>query len=223
MELYLSLALAALVMLVLTLLERVHGKAKTDWFINLQSWAISLGTGFLMLPLFGNWQGVSLLDGAQLPFWLGVVLFLFVRDLGEYLFHRAQHRIPWLWAMHSLHHSDPEMSALTTNRHFWGDQLLKSVTIWTAASMVVAPTAAILAAYNLFSLWNYLVHARLPIDFGRWSWVINTPAYHRRHHSLLPEHYDSNFAGLFPRQTSGICWCGRCDLPGVSKHPAQFL
>ena len=46
----------------------------------------------------------------------------------------ASHRIPALWAMHSLHHSDPEMTALTTNRHFWGDQLIKALTIWSAMS-----------------------------------------------------------------------------------------
>ncbi len=103
-----------------------------------------------------------------------------------------------LWAMHSLHHSDPEMSALTTNRHFWGDQLLKSVTVWLLSAMIIAPTPLLVVAYNLFSLWNLFVHSRLEVNLGRWSWLINSPAYHRRHHSSLPEHYDGNFAALFP-------------------------
>jgi sterol desaturase/sphingolipid hydroxylase (fatty acid hydroxylase superfamily) len=28
--------------------------------------------------------------------------------------------------------------------------------------------------------------------------VLNCPAYHRRHHSRLTEHYNTNFAALFP-------------------------
>jgi len=47
-------------------------------------------------------------------------------------------------------------------------------------------------------LWNYLSHSRVPLNFGRWSWLLNSPAYHRRHHSSLPEHYDSNFAAILP-------------------------
>jgi sterol desaturase/sphingolipid hydroxylase (fatty acid hydroxylase superfamily) len=90
------------------------------------------------------------------------------------------------------------MSALTTNRHFWGDQLIKAVTIWPLAAAVVAPTPAMIALFNLLALWNFVVHARLPFGFGRLSWLLNSPAYHRRHHSRLPEHYNSNFAALFP-------------------------
>ena len=187
-----------LVTAALLLAERWHGAPRTDWLRNIQSWGLQLAVMFTLMPLFHAWDGVALFDAAKLPFWAGLLIFVFVKDLGEYLFHRAQHRIPALWAMHSLHHSDPEMAVLTTQRHFWGDQLLKQVTIWSAALMVIKPTEAMVFAYGMISLINLLTHSDLPIDLGRWSWLINSPAYHRRHHSLLPEHYDSNFAALFP-------------------------
>ncbi|OYX16779.1 MAG: hypothetical protein B7Z07_02035 [Sphingomonadales bacterium 32-67-7] len=119
-------------------------------------------------------------------------------DLGEYLFHRAQHASPLLWRMHSLHHSDHDMNATTTNRHFWGDSLLKALTIWPLAALIVAPTPTASAIYVALSLWNYFSHSAIDVNFGRWSWLINSPAYHRRHHSIRPEHYGSNFAALFP-------------------------
>jgi sterol desaturase/sphingolipid hydroxylase (fatty acid hydroxylase superfamily) len=100
--------------------------------------------------------------------------------------------------MHALHHSDPNMSALTTTRQFWGDQVIKALTIWPLAALVIAPTPAMVALFNLISLWNFAVHARLPLSFGPLSWLLNCPAYHRRHHSSLPEHYNSNFAALLP-------------------------
>jgi sterol desaturase/sphingolipid hydroxylase (fatty acid hydroxylase superfamily) len=198
MELFLAYLPQFALVAALTLIEQWRNPARSDWWINLQAWVISLLVGLTILPLFRPGGLPSLLDGAALPFWIGFPIFFVASDLGEYLFHRAQHRIPFMWAMHSLHHSDPEMSALTTQRHFWADQLLKGLTIWAAAGMVVAPTPAILAAAVLVNMWHFVVHSRLRIDLGRWSWLVNAPAYHRRHHSVLPEHHDSNFAAFFP-------------------------
>lgn len=195
---YLSLAISLVIVLVFAWFERRAGGQNRDWLINLQAWLLNIVVGLTISALITTWESPTLLRGEDLPLWLGIPLFILVQDLGEYLFHRAQHRIPFMWAMHSLHHSDPEMSALTTTRHFWADRLFKIVTVWSLAAMVITPTAEALVAYFVISFWNYVAHANLPIDFGRWSWVINSPAYHRRHHSLLPEHYGSNFAALFP-------------------------
>lgn len=185
-------------MLGLTLAERLRGRASADALRNLQAWALSLGVAFTLLPLLASWRGAVLLDARAMPFWLALLVFTVVRDAGEFAFHVAQHKVPALWAMHSLHHSDPEMCALTANRHFWGDQLIKQVTVWTLPALIITPTAQVFGAYALISVYHYFVHANLRVDFGRWSWLLNSPAYHRRHHSSLPEHYDSNFAALFP-------------------------
>ena len=187
-----------LVALILIAWERRIGAPKTEWLINLQSWGIKIVGAFTVSGAVRAWNGPALIDGASLPVWAAVILYILVYDFAEYLFHRLQHRIPLLWAMHSLHHSDPNMSVLTTNRHFWADPLFKSITVWSAAALVISPTPVALAVYGSLGLWNFVTHSQLPIDLGRWSWVINTPAYHRRHHSALPEHYDSNFAAILP-------------------------
>ncbi len=114
------------VVIALTLVELRCGRDGGDWRINLQNWAINLVAGVTVYGMFTVWHGPALIDGASLPFWLAVPIYVVVQDLGEYLFHRAQHAIPLLWTMHSLHHSDPDMSALTSTRHFWGDRLIKS-------------------------------------------------------------------------------------------------
>ena len=184
--------------LVLTLLERRAGHASGDWWINLQTFAISTFGAFTVYTWIRPWQAGSLIDGATLPPWLAVLLFVLVQDLGENLFHRIQHRVPFMWNMHSLHHSDPDMAVLTTYRHFWADRLLKTVTIWAVAGMIISPTPLAAFSYLLISQWHFVAHANLDWNFGKWSWVINSPAYHRRHHSSDPADYDSNFAGLFP-------------------------
>ncbi len=187
-----------LVALILIAWERAIGAPQTDWRINLQSWLLKILGAFTVYKAVQAWQGPALIDGAALPVWLAAIIYILVYDLAEYLFHRMQHRIPLLWSMHSLHHSDPNMSVLTTNRHFWADPLFKSITVWSAAAFIISPTPVALAAYGAIGLWHFVTHSQLPLSLGRWSWVINTPAYHRRHHSALPEHYDSNFAALFP-------------------------
>ncbi len=184
--------------LLLSAVEMLVRPARADWWRNIQIWLVNTLAGLAMLSLFAGLQLPSLLDGRAMPYWLGAVLFLLVRDFLEFAFHRAQHSVPLLWSMHSLHHSDPDMSALTTGRHFWGDQVIKNVTIWPLAMLIIAPTPTMIGLYTLISLWNYVVHARLPVSFGPLSWLLNSPAYHRRHHSSLPEHYNSNYAALFP-------------------------
>lgn len=182
----------------LSLIERYRTPGKTDWLRNLQCWAIDIGVAFTVVPLLRTINYVPLIDAGALPFVVAFLIFLFVRDGLEFFFHLCQHKIGFLWRMHSLHHSDPEMAALTTTRHFWGDRVIKALTIWPITSAIIGETDAILAAYALVTLYNYFIHAKLKVDFGRWSWVLNCPAYHRRHHSKLREHFDSNFAALFP-------------------------
>lgn len=192
--------LAAQVLIIggITLLERWQNPVPTDWLRNIQCWALDLGVAFLVLPFFNDWSGQSLIDGAQLPFIVAFLIFLVVRDGSEFAFHVLQHKVGFLWKMHSLHHSDPEMSALTTNRHFWGDQLIKALTIWPLTSVIISQTETMLLVYAVATLYNYFIHANLKVDYGKWSWVLNCPAYHRLHHSRLPEHYNTNFAAMLP-------------------------
>jgi sterol desaturase/sphingolipid hydroxylase (fatty acid hydroxylase superfamily) len=151
--------------------------------------AASHATGRLPLPS---------LHLASWPLLYGAAAYLVLMDLGEYLFHRAQHAVPWLWRMHALHHSDPCMNVLTAERHFWGDALVKGLTIWPVVAMLTQPSAAILGIYAAASLNHVFVHANLPVSYGRFSWLINSPAYHRIHHSREPQDHGANFSALLP-------------------------
>lgn len=197
MGLLAAIALMAVMTLVEFLRPAVPGKG--DRLLNLQAMMLLVATQALAVPAILRFTHLpTAIDSAALPFWLGAILFFVAMDLGEYLFHRAQHAIPWLWKLHSLHHSDPNMSATTANRHFWGDPILKALTIWPVAAALIRPTPAILAAYVWLSLWHTIVHSNVRLDFGRFSWLLNSPAYHRRHHSSEPAHFNSNYSALFP-------------------------
>jgi sterol desaturase/sphingolipid hydroxylase (fatty acid hydroxylase superfamily) len=153
----------------------------------LSVWAVNAaGGGWIVLP------------GQGWPMLAGFVAYALAMDFGEYAFHRAQHRFPFLWSMHALHHSDPALGVSTTLRHFWADPLLKSVSIYLVVGIVFRVPPAILALYNLLAFYNYVPHTNLRLGLGPLSFLVNAPQYHRLHHSALSEHRDCNFAALFP-------------------------
>lgn len=144
------------------------------------------GGGLIKLPSSGS------------EFWFGLALYVLAMDLMEYLFHRAQHRIPALWAMHSLHHSDTALNASTTSRHYWAEHGLKMLTIYLAVGLLFRAPPEVLGAYALLAYYHVIPHMNIRLGFGRLSFLLNSPQYHRLHHSALPAHFDKNFAGLFP-------------------------
>jgi sterol desaturase/sphingolipid hydroxylase (fatty acid hydroxylase superfamily) len=128
----------------------------------------------------------------------GLAAYTFLADGLEYWFHRAQHRWPLLWAMHSLHHSDPELNAASTGRHFWADHVVKLLTIYLLIGIVFKANPTILGLYAVISFYNVFAHMNLRVGFGRMAFLLNSPQYHRVHHSASPAHYNRNFAALFP-------------------------
>jgi sterol desaturase/sphingolipid hydroxylase (fatty acid hydroxylase superfamily) len=63
-------------------------------------------------------------------------------------------------------------------------------------------------------------HANVRIRLGRFVTWIGNPQWHRIHHSVQPEHFDKNFAGLLPLWdiVFGTAWVPRRD-----EYPATGL
>ncbi|HEY2052262.1 MAG TPA: sterol desaturase family protein [Caulobacteraceae bacterium] len=153
--------------------------------------ALTVATGATQL-------GVPSLRIDKWPLWLSAPLLVVSQDLGEYTYHRVAHAIPWLWERHALHHSDPCMNVTTAERHWWGDLVFRTVLFVVPLAVVLRPSALDYSIYAAISLYIYFVHANLRVNFGRWSWVLNSPAYHRLHHAREARHYGANYANLFP-------------------------
>ena len=100
--------------------------------------------------------------------------------------------------MHSLHHSDSSLNVSTSGRHYWAEHSLKIITIYLVVALIFKTNLTLVAMYGLISIYNYFLHMNVKSGFGRWSALINSPQYHRIHHSALPEHRNCNFAALFP-------------------------
>ena len=127
-------------------------------------------------------------------------LALLVLDAWTYTWHRLNHRLPFLWRFHRLHHSDQQMDVTTATRFH--------VVEIAFSSLLRLPLLALLGArLDELAIYETLLfavvqfhHANigLPEHLDRvLRWVIVTPALHKVHHSVRRSEADSNFSSLF--------------------------
>lgn len=179
---------------------------------------------FVVLPLFtylvlfpiNQWlggdrdgEGGGLVSVQQdLPWLAGHPLLLFVcyyaiYDFVYYVVHRLQHAIPWWWALHSLHHSQRQLSCWSNDRDAYLDDLLEAVIVASVALLIgVAPTEYALLVL-LGELLQNLGHANIRMHFGPvLGRMLVDPRYHRLHHMRVdprrPTLHACNYAFVFP-------------------------
>ena len=133
--------------------------------------------------LIGDHAGwIELRSTERWPGWLLVPLTIVAMDFANWLAHYADHRLDALWRFHALHHSQEELSVLTSFRahplmHTTGFIL---ATIPVVVLMPTRPIAPVLI--TIYVCIGTLQHANLRWTFGPLGRVIVSPAYHRLHH-----------------------------------------
>ena len=65
---------------------------------------------------WSNSKEIGLLYLIEIPFWPKLFLSVVLFDFATYWLHRASHKIPFLWRLHRVHHSDTTMDSSTTFR-----------------------------------------------------------------------------------------------------------
>jgi len=189
--------------------------------------------------LIGSHAGwIELRWTAHWPGWLLIPLTVVAMDAANWLAHYADHRLGALWRFHALHHSQEELSVLTSFRahplmHTTGFLL---ATVPVVALMPARPIAPVLI--TIYICIGTLQHANLGWTFGPAGRVVVSPAYHRLHHA--PDTQSVNLgvvltlwdvlAGCarFPARSDGV---GRTGLDGrpipveqdASAGPALLL
>jgi len=135
-------------------------------------------------------------------FWSDIFVYFFyilIFDFSYYWLHRAQHTIGWLWRYHAVHHADPNVSALTTSRHHWLEDVFRFLPIILPLSIIFGNQASMpLWALVIPGLYGIFIHWNTSLRMSLISNIIVTPWYHRIHHSLQPEHHNKNYAIFFP-------------------------
>lgn len=123
---------------------------------------------------------------------------LFIAELTGYWAHRAMHRIPLLWRIHSVHHSSGRLDWLAAARMHPLDTVLGRALGFAAMRLLGFGAAMTGGALIIVVLWTVFLHSNVRLRFPRLRHVIATPEFHHWHHSNDAEARDKNFSGLFP-------------------------
>lgn len=141
---------------------------------------VLIGAGFAgELARHAPWLVIPRLPGV--PSWLFIAVAVLVIDFLDWLAHLGNHRLTSLWRLHAVHHSQEELSILTTFRahplvHV--SFLLTAVPILAISSNAVTPTVI----FTIYACLGALPHANVPWTYGPVGRVLISPAYHRIHH-----------------------------------------
>ncbi len=127
---------------------------------------------------------VSTAWSSHVPTWLLLAGTFVLMDGANWLAHWADHRFDALWRVHALHHSQEELSVLTSFRahplsHLPGFMLAAVPPFVLLGRHGTAP--ALISAYVCLGT---LPHANLSWGYGPLGRIFVSPAYHRLHHAL---------------------------------------
>jgi sterol desaturase/sphingolipid hydroxylase (fatty acid hydroxylase superfamily) len=176
---------------------------------------VPLAVFLLLMPLVGgldSWLRMQNIIPPKLedalPFlhdspFLSFIFYLVILDLVAYWLHRAQHQINLWWALHSLHHSQRQMTFWSDNRNHLLDVVMTDVAFALVALLIGVPPAQFVTLVVAGRVVESLSHANLRVSFGRiGEYLLVSPRFHRVHHAIGLGHEGSargcNFAVLFP-------------------------
>ena len=142
---------------------------------------------------------LGLLRWLPMPRPLRVVAGFLLLDYTLYLWHRLNHRAPFLWKFHAVHHLDLDLDSTTGLRFHFGELTLAA---WFRAAQILllGVEREILRAWQQLLVLSVVFHhsnLQLPIAIERRLVnVIVTPRMHGIHHSIRGEEVDANYSSL---------------------------
>ncbi|MGY0393078.1 sterol desaturase family protein [Bizionia sp. KMM 8389] len=191
----------------LPLFQFTYKKWKHAWpnfFLTLTTIIINFGLAFLLLKStdwvyennFGiiNWL-------PKMPLWLYALLGVLLLDFfGAYLAHFVEHKIPPLWKVHLVHHTDHHVDTTTGNRHHPIESVIRFSFTILGVFIVGTPIAIVFLYQSLSVVFTQLTHAniKLPSKLDKAiSYVLVSPNMHKVHHHYVLPYTDSNYGNIF--------------------------
>ena len=148
-------------------------------------------------------ERLGLLRLIPLPRALRVVLGFLLLDYTLYLWHWLNHRSPFLWRFHAVHHLDLDLDT-TTGLRFHVGELMLAAGFRAALVLLLGVDRETLRLWQQMLMVSVVFHhsnLALPIEVEeRLNHVLVTPRMHGIHHSTRPDETDSNYSSLFS------CW-----------------
>lgn len=117
-------------------------------------------------------------------------------EVAGYFAHLAMHRVPWLYRLHSVHHSSTHVDWLASHRQH-PVEVLGLLLVQNAPPLLLGfPLGSVLLFVLAQKLHTVFVHAYVRLPFGPLAYVIAGPRFHHRHHE--PDAGAVNLASMLP-------------------------
>jgi sterol desaturase/sphingolipid hydroxylase (fatty acid hydroxylase superfamily) len=173
---------------------------------NLGTWVVNVVlAGFVFMPPAATRAQLEAAFAVALPSWpitdplLGFLAGFLLLDLLQYAIHRCQHGVPFLWRLHALHHSDPDVDVTTSVRHHPFEYLLATGAYWIVVLAIDIPAAVVITHGLAIFVAAAITHGnvRVPEWLERWLQpVVITLDLHLIHHSIVEEEANANFGAV---------------------------
>jgi len=164
---------------------------------------IGFGFAFLLLKstLYVGGEQIGIIHIFNLPIWADVIISLLLLDLiGAYLVHFIQHKVPWMWKFHLVHHSDMNVDVTTGLRHHPGETVFRIIFTIIGVFVSGASIGMVMLYQSLSVLFAHITHANISIPKkidAILSYVLVTPNMHKIHHHYKMPLTDSNYGNIF--------------------------
>ena len=179
---------------------------RTDFYIwltelfglfNILAFLSSLGISYFLVGQIQKSVDLQLIRSIDNSFLQFLIVFL-LSDFKEYIKHYLFHRVPALWEIHAFHHSAEKFNMLTAYRFHYLQTALGTFLDVIPYVILGVPIQTYFAVKIVSTLHGLLIHSNLKHNWGFVGrYILVSPASHRLHHSIKPEHFDKNFAGKF--------------------------
>lgn len=141
-------------------------------------------------------KGWGLFNMIDLPVWLEIILAIIILDVMIYWQHVASHHIPFLWALHKVHHADRDID-VTTGSRFHPLEIALSMGYKMILVVILGPAVLAVIIFEIIlngcAMFNHS-NVKLPVGFDRvLRRFIVTPDMHRVHHSSITAETNSNY------------------------------
>jgi sterol desaturase/sphingolipid hydroxylase (fatty acid hydroxylase superfamily) len=151
---------------------------------------------------------------SRVPLVVLIPIAVLAHDFANYWNHRLMH-LPWLWPVHAIHHSDPEVNGTTAYRIHILEKLVMWISYVLLLSWLGLPDNAIGIGAVFVVLHTIYIHINVDWGHGPFRLLLASPRFHRWHHADVPEAHGKNLANICPLWDwlFGTYYCpGACEV-----------
>ncbi len=183
-----------------------HGSDKwARWGRNVGLFAINIFISPLIVVPISVWATYNGLDWRPhfMPeFWANgwsLVADILLLDFFIYWWHRVNHRIPFLWRFHEVHHLDEFLDVTSATRFHFGEVILSALVRGGFIFLLDIPLYSVLIFETVVLICAIFQHSNVNLPAGLsklLSYVIVTPDWHWQHHHAVREDTDSHYGTM---------------------------